>query len=120
MAVTSFAYLNTNTYKDVDADSTGELLVAGTPTIFSIKANNTANTVACYLKIYDKATAPTVGTDVPVFVFKVAASASFEHTFNMALGHKFTVGIGIGCTTGAGVTDTTNPTNDVLVTALTD
>ena len=120
MAVTSFAYLDSNVYKDVDANATGELLVAGTPTIFSIKVDNTANEVACYLKIYAKATAPTVGTDVPSFIFKVPASDSFEHTFNMGLGHTFADGLGIGCVTESGVAGVSSPTNPVLVTALTD
>ncbi len=119
MAVTSFAFLNTNTHKDVDADETGELLVAGAATAFSAKIDNTANGVACFFKVYDKATAPTVGTDVPVFVIRVPASASFEHTFNMALGHKFTLGIGVACTTGAIHTDQQGPTNAVLATVLT-
>jgi len=34
--------------------------------------------VACYFKIYDKASAPTVGTDVPVMLLTVPANAELD------------------------------------------
>lgn len=51
-----------------------------------------------YLKFYNKATAPTVGTDVPVLTFALPPSAAF----NIAVGgHYFSTGIAYGLTTDA-------------------
>lgn len=57
-----------------------------------------------YLKFYDKATAPTVGTDTPVLTLALAASA----VFNLDMGgHYFSTGIAYGLTTDAADAGTT-------------
>lgn len=48
-----------------------------------------------YLKLYNKASAPTVGTDVPVLTFALQASLPFSIdlpplAFNLGLGYAFT------------------------------
>lgn len=118
MALTSFTKIETTTYKDVDLDSTGELLAAGTPTLFGAKFDNTANTSAVYVKIYDKITAPT-DADTPAFILKIPASGTYEFQPNMGLGRKFTAGLGMRCVTEAGTAGTTSPTNDVTATVKT-
>jgi hypothetical protein len=56
-----------------------------------------------YLKLYDKATSPTVGTDVPFLTIALPASSAF----NLNLGGlRFATGIGYGLTTGAADNDT--------------
>ena len=56
-----------------------------------------------YLKFYNKASAPTVGTDVPVLTLALAPSAAFN--FNLG-GLRFSTGIAYAMTTGAADADT--------------
>lgn len=118
MALTSFTLVETTVYKDVDLDNTGEILVAGTPTLFGAKFDNTANTSAVYVKIYDKASAAS-DADTPKYIIKVPASGTFEFQPNMGLGRKFALGISMRCVTEAGTAGTTGPTNDVTATVKT-
>jgi len=56
-----------------------------------------------YLKFYNKATAPTVGTDTPFATLAVPATSAF----NINLGNLyFATGISFGMTTGAADADT--------------
>lgn len=72
--------------------------------LFKIKGRNTA-AAARYLKLYNKATAPTVGTDTPVQTYFLAAGADFEITFDTP--YYFSLGIGFGLTVNAADADTT-------------
>jgi len=118
MALTGFAHLDTTVYEDLVADTTGELVVSGTPTLFGVEVDNTANSAISYFKIYDKATAPT-DSDLPTFILPVAAGGIFNFQPNMGLGKKFALGIGIRCVTSAGTGGTTSPTSDVKAKILT-
>ena len=64
--------------------------------LFSVNGYNSSATVT-YLKFYDKATAPTVGTDTPVLTYALPATAAFS--FPVPFG--FATGIGYGLVTGA-------------------
>lgn len=70
-----------------------------------------------YLKLYNKATAPTVGTDIPIMTIPIPANtqgAGVAIPFSM--GVNFSAGIGIAITSGAGDTDTGAVlANDVIV-----
>lgn len=59
--------------------------------------NNRASSV--FLKLYNKASTPVVGTDVPFATFELAASLSFDIRFEPGL--FFSAGIGFGLTTAA-------------------
>lgn len=75
--------------------------------VFKVFGNNVKASVV-YLKIYNKATAPTVGTDVPVLTIPIPASAPFN--IEIAAGGKpFYLGTGIayGFTTDAADNGTT-------------
>jgi hypothetical protein len=66
------------------------------------------------LKLYDKATAPTVGSDTPTQTIVLPANGG-ANLFS-DVGFLFSNGIGIGVTTGIADGDTTAPTaNDVTV-----
>lgn len=65
--------------------------------------NLTAATV--YVKLYNKAGAPTVGTDVPAMVFPLAAGASVSGAFGTS-GVRFGTGLSMAITAGAADTDT--------------
>lgn len=71
--------------------------------LYSIVA--TAVTTAYWLKLYDKATAPTVGTDTPLQTIFVPVGANIVLTH--PVGIKFAAGIAIGASGAAAVADTT-------------
>lgn len=74
-------------------------------TIYGLQLTNLSATVA-FFKLYRKASAPTVGTDVPDYVIRLAANSN---TFVdcSALGIRMTTGIAYAITGGSGDTDTT-------------
>lgn len=72
--------------------------------IFNLTAANPTATAA-YVKLYRKATAPTVGTDVPVLTIPVPAGGLVNLDFGH-LGKRFTTGIAIAITGGPLATDT--------------
>lgn len=76
---------------------------ASAGTVFNIVATNT-NAAARYLKFYNKASAPTVGTDVPVLTITLPASQSV--TISPHQGIRFGSGIALATTTGAADSDT--------------
>lgn len=67
-----------------------------------------------YLKFYNKATNPTVGTDTPLFVIPLEASKTTS--FNITAGITFATGIAIAVTGALADNDTTAlAANDVVV-----
>ena len=88
------------------AASTNPTLVKATPgRLYHIRGYNAAVTVR-YLKIYNKASAPTVGTDTPVLTFPLAASAVFDIDLGL-IGWYCSAGIGYGLTVNVADADTT-------------
>lgn len=80
---------------------------ASAGTVGYITASNT-NAAARYLKLYNKASAPTVGTDTPVHTFLIPGNTAGAGT-NIPLppqGINFTTGIAFATTTGAPDSDT--------------
>jgi hypothetical protein len=75
--------------------------VQGSPArLMTIVASN-INAADRYLKLYDKAAAPVVGTDVPVLTVKIPAGGTPVVVNFGALGLDMAAGIGFGLTTGA-------------------
>ena len=75
-------------------------------------ANNSATWR--YLKLYNKATAPVPGTDVPVYVIGIPPGQSMAIT--NAVGMRFSLGIGLAITGGIADADTTAiGANEVVV-----
>lgn len=72
--------------------------------VYRIRGENT-NAAKRYLKLYNKASAPTVGTDTPVLTFVLAATAPFDIDLG-ALGHYCSTGIAYAITTAAADSDT--------------
>lgn len=73
-------------------------------TVYNIFIHN-ASAATRYVRFYNKASAPTVGTDVPVQVIAVPAGSSKEIT--SPVGIKYGTGIGYSITAAAGATDAT-------------
>jgi hypothetical protein len=92
------------------ASTNGALIVTGTSGLQAFWASNIGASAA-FVKLYNKATAPTVGTDVPEMIIPVPAAvggvpgvAEVTPGFN---GHRFLLGLGIAITGGAADSDTT-------------
>ena len=97
------------TYNVVTAASTNSAVVKATAgTLYEITISNPTATAA-YVKLYNKATAPTVGTDVPVMTIPVPATSATTMPISLTFGQvgkRFATGIGIACTAAAVATDT--------------
>lgn len=92
------------------ASTNGALILTGTSGLQALWATNIGASVA-YVKLYNKATAPTVGTDVPEMIIPVpaavgtvAGSVQIIPGFN---GYRFALGLGIAITGLMADTDTT-------------
>ena len=92
------------------ATTNGALILTGTSGLHAFYATNEGATVA-YVKLYNKATAPTVGTDVPEMIIPVPAAVSgVPGVANPNIGFsgfRFALGLGISITANAVYTDTT-------------
>lgn len=97
------------TYSVVTAASTNSAVVKATAgTLYEITISNPTATAA-YVKLYNKATAPTVGTDVPAVTISVPATSATTMPVAIPFGQvgkRFATGIGIACTAAAIATDT--------------
>jgi hypothetical protein len=92
------------------ATTNGQLVLTGTSGLQALFATNIGAAVA-FVKLYNKATAPTVGTDTPAMIITVPAAVagvpgSVEITpgFN---GYRFALGLGLAITGLVADTDTT-------------
>jgi hypothetical protein len=94
-------------YKLVSAGSTNATsLKASAGQIYSIDCFN-INAAVRYLKLYNKASAPTVGTDTPVHVYAIpGATTGGGFTKSIPVGMEFTTGIAFALTTGITDADT--------------
>lgn len=92
------------------ATTNGALIITGTSNVSSFYATNEGATAA-YIKLYNKATAPTVGTDVMEMIIPVpAAVAGVPGVANPNIGFhgfRFALGLGIAITGAAIFSDTT-------------
>lgn len=90
----------------ITATTTNPLLIKATSGyLYELTVSNITAT-AMYVKLYNKATAPTVGTDMPVFTLSAPANTTVAIPFGN-VGKRFTLGIGIAVTGASVATDTT-------------
>lgn len=86
------------------------LILTGTSGLHAFYATNTGATVA-FVKLYNKATAPVLATDVPAMIIPVpAAVAGVPGVATLPIGHngfRFALGLGIAITGGVADTDAT-------------
>jgi hypothetical protein len=87
------------------ATTNATLVKSSAGRLFKIRGYNAKAAVA-YFKLYNKATAPTVGTDTPVLTIPLKASDMFDIDFG-AIGLGFATGIGFGITGAVADADTT-------------
>ena len=98
----------------IAANSNNSTLVkAGAGTVYAAQLAN-INAAPGYLKLYDKATAPTCGTDIPVKTFMIPAAATAANGAinnpSVDVGMQFLLGIGICVVTGIADSDNTSVT----------
>jgi hypothetical protein len=100
-------------YRLVSAGGTNSAAVKASPgTLYGLIASNT-NSSPRYLKLYDSASAPSVGTTTPKMTIPVPRLAKLD----LPQGITFSSGIGVGLTTGAADSDTGGvAANEVTVT----
>jgi hypothetical protein len=104
----------TTTFTNSAATNNAAVIKASAGTLWSVVAYN-ANAAARYVKFYNKATAPTVGTDVPVVVVAIPATSTLKIDGG-SNGLRFATGIGIAIVTGAADSDNTAvAANDIKV-----
>lgn len=83
---------------------------AGACTLWDVIAMNVSTSAPAYLKLYDKASAPTVGTDTPVYVLPLPTAGSANGAGaarSWPTGLKFTLGLTYAITGGMADTDAT-------------
>jgi hypothetical protein len=96
------------------AASTNSTMVSSQLRVVKSVTGYNAATSARYLKLYNKASVPVVGSDTPFKVLYLPPSASFH--FSWPSGIQFNLGVGYGLTTGPGSADTAAVSaNDILV-----
>lgn len=84
-------------------NATSQKATAGT--LFEISASNQTASIK-YLKLYNKASAPTVGTDVPIETIPIPANGDVPIEFG-ANGRRFTLGIAFAITGLQAIADAT-------------
>ena len=95
----------TQSFVNSAATTNATSVKASAGTVYNITASNTGG-AAAFVKFYNKASAPTVGTDVPVFTMAIPASGTV--TIAPALvGIRFATGIALAITNLAADSDTT-------------
>jgi len=106
--------IGTKWIEDLDADATSEADTnSGAATIHEVYVDNTGNTAASFLKLYNAA-APTIGTTAPDIIIRSRASIKTRVYMTPGLGHAFATGLSMACVTAAGTAGTTSPTSDVV------
>ena len=92
------------------ATTNGALILTGTSGLSAFWATNTGASAA-FVKLYNKATAPTVGTDVPEMIIPVPAAVAGDPgvtSIPMGFhGFRFALGLGIAITGAVADSDTT-------------
>lgn len=81
--------------------------------LFELSVSNPTAT-GTFVKIYNKASAPTVGTDIPVLTIPAAAGTTVVHQFGQN-GKRFGTGIAIAATAAAAATDTASAVAGVQI-----
>jgi hypothetical protein len=104
------------------AGTNSTLVATGSTGVSSLYATNQGGTVA-FLKLYNKATAPVVGTDIPVMIIDLAAATTVPGKHNLTAGmspFRFPLGLGLAITGGLADSDTTAVAANQVKVAITE
>lgn len=101
-------------YRSLSVVATGASVKASAGQLYGYYVANLNASSTRYLKIYDKASAPTVGSDTPVITIPIPPGSAANVAFPN--GVAFALGIGVGATTLIADADATAPSaNEVVV-----
>jgi ABC-type transporter Mla subunit MlaD len=100
----SYAPAKTSVYRNSAAGTNAETIVSGSRMVCNVLVANKGATWA-YVKFYNKATTPTVGTDTPLLVVPCPPGGCV--TWEDLMGTAFGSGVGIAITGGAANSDAT-------------
>jgi hypothetical protein len=103
-------------YKNLDVNNVGQVIKGSTGQVYTIHAINRDNDEG-FLKLYNKATAPTAA-DVPVMTIPIGpTSGNQENSVDIEtdIGYAFSLGIGIRATKGLADGDNTNTDANAIV-----
>lgn len=90
------------------ASTNATLVKAGLTSLVGVLSIMNASAATKYVRLYDKATLPTVGTDAPIVVIAVPATSSKELVItDNGDGVFFPLGLGLAITGGAARLDST-------------
>lgn len=107
--------VGTNIFVDTASTATGVSIKGSAGTVFTLDVDNTATTsVTVFSKLYDKATAASVGTDPPDIQMRIKSGKRLAMSYG-AQGCAFTLGISSATTTAGGTTSTAAPTHSVIL-----
>ena len=104
-------------YRNLDLNATGINIKASAGQLYSMVVVNRSNTES-FLKFYNKASAPVVGTDTPVMTIPLDAKnggGQASTVIETSLGLEFSLGIGIACTTGLADASVATPAVNSIV-----
>jgi hypothetical protein len=104
--------------KFISATTTNATAVSSVPANISILHMENSGDGVRYVKLYNKASAPVVGTDVPFITIGIPAVSSSSFTLPALVGIDFSIGISFAITLGASDTDATPLTVAANVTGL--
>lgn len=103
----------TTAYRNLNVNATGVSVKGSAGKVLGWAMYNAAGSTR-FVKVYDKATAPTVGTDTPILTIPITTGQTNNQVGSLNI--PFTLGIGLGATTGVADNDTGNPaSNEVIV-----
>lgn len=104
------------------ATTNATLVATGSTGLSSFFATNIGGAPA-FVKLYNKATAPIPGTDIPVMIISLPAAGTAPGTFDMTngfSGFRFPLGLGLAITGGFADADTTAVAAGQVKIALTE
>jgi len=104
-------------YTNSSVNATGQSVTAVPTKLCGALLSNTNTTTTCWVKLYNKATAATVGTDTPLVVIPVIFNSNVQEVFfgnasgatSEDAGVLFSAGLSVGCTTNYLNSDTSAP-----------
>jgi hypothetical protein len=114
----SLAHSQSFPRKYLSAATTNSTLVNAGPTLLKMLVSVNTTTTLYYLKLYNKATAPTCGTDTPLWTVPVpygASNAGGGVAIPAPDGLQFPLGLGLCLTGGIADNDTTSAATGVAI-----
>ncbi len=96
-------------FRTLSLMNVAQTVKAGPGRIYEVIIFNAAAATR-FVKFYDKATAPTVGTDVPVYTLEIDAKPNGQFSIISDMGWEFVNGIYVAATNVAADNDNTAPT----------